>query len=170
MKRLVKKLYNLYRWLPIIWKDEDWDDHYIFEILKFKLTNQAKYIGDRDFHTRAKRDAEIMMTCVKLMEKVQSEYYNLESMNYVDEDYNWILDETYPDLHKLEIKENSNNFKDYFAKYPLIYKIATDPNTPWHYIERCDKTYAMFIGQYNHNRARKLLFKLLERNIECWWD
>jgi hypothetical protein len=29
---------------------------------------------------------------------------------------------------------------------------------------------AMNIGYYNHNRARKLLFKIMEENIEYWWD
>ncbi len=25
---------NLWYWLPIIWKDRSWDDHYIFEVLE----------------------------------------------------------------------------------------------------------------------------------------
>jgi len=29
---------------------------------------------------------------------------------------------------------------------------------------------AMNIGHINHDRARKLLFKLMEENIERWWD
>ena len=29
---------------------------------------------------------------------------------------------------------------------------------------------AMNIGHINHKRARKLLFKLMEQNIEKWWD
>jgi hypothetical protein len=29
---------------------------------------------------------------------------------------------------------------------------------------------AMNIGRYNHERARKLLFKIMEENIEGWWD
>jgi len=29
---------------------------------------------------------------------------------------------------------------------------------------------AMNIAHINHDRARKLLFKLMEENIERWWD
>jgi hypothetical protein len=29
---------------------------------------------------------------------------------------------------------------------------------------------AMNIGHINHDRAKKLLFKLMEENIERWWD
>lgn len=32
---------NLWKWFPIIWKDRDWDDHFIFEVLKFKIKNTA---------------------------------------------------------------------------------------------------------------------------------
>ena len=28
----------------------------------------------------------------------------------------------------------------------------------------------MYMSRINHNRARKLLFKIMEENIECWWD
>ncbi len=34
---------NLWKWLPIIWKDRDWDNHFIFEVLKFKIKNTAEY-------------------------------------------------------------------------------------------------------------------------------
>jgi hypothetical protein len=29
---------------------------------------------------------------------------------------------------------------------------------------------AMNIGYINHDRVRKLLFKIMEENIEGWWD
>ena len=29
---------------------------------------------------------------------------------------------------------------------------------------------AMNIGYINHDRARKMLFKIMEENIEGWWD
>jgi len=161
-----RKIKNLIRWFPIIWKDEDWDFHYIFEILKFKLKNQAKYIGNRDFHTRAKRDAEIMNLCVRLMEKIQNEYYNTEYLDYEETNINFV---PIPgsDNYEMVSEYISDNLNDYFNKYPLIYKevvtqhIHTNPNK--HRI-------AMYMSRMNHDRARKLLFKLMERNIERWWE
>jgi hypothetical protein len=66
---------NLYKWFWVIWKDRDWDHHYIFQILKFKLEKQAKHLADVGFHNDAQRDAELMMTCVRLIDKLQNEYY-----------------------------------------------------------------------------------------------
>ena len=61
---------NLYKWFWIIWKDRDWDYYYIFQVLKFKLEKQANRLGGRD--------AELMMTCVRLINKLQNEEYYQE--------------------------------------------------------------------------------------------
>jgi hypothetical protein len=66
---------NLYKWFWIIWKDRDWDHYYIFEVLKFKLEKQANHLAENGFHNNAQRDAELMMTCVRLIDKLQNEYY-----------------------------------------------------------------------------------------------
>ena len=69
---------NLYNWFWIIWKDRDWDHYYIFQVLKFKLEKQAKHLGKRNWHESSKRDAELMMTCVRLINKLQNEDYYAE--------------------------------------------------------------------------------------------
>jgi hypothetical protein len=161
-----RKVKNLWRWFPVIWKDKDWDQYYIYEILKFKLKNQAKYIGDRDFHTRAKRDAEIMMLCVRLIDKIQNEYYNMEHLDYENTEYNFIPIEN-TNYSTIEVKHISDNLGDYFSKYPRIYEKALIENN----LDFTDKhRIAMYMSRINHKRAHKLLFKILEENIEKWWD
>jgi hypothetical protein len=166
VKQFFKRIYNLYRWFPIIWNDQDWDDHYIFEILKFKLKNQAEYIGYHDRHMSAKRDAEIMMLCVSLLDKVQTEYYNTEYLDYEESKFNFIPIEG-TDTSEIKINHISDNLNDYFNKYPLVYKEVVCQ----HIHNNPDKhRIAMYMSRVNHDRARKLLFKLMERNIERWWD
>ena len=69
---------NLWYWLPIIWRDRNWDGHYIYEIMKHKLKAQANYIGITDRHTRAQLDAKRMRLGVSLIEKVQDDLYQME--------------------------------------------------------------------------------------------
>jgi len=108
---------NLYKWFWVIWKDRDWDHHYIFQVLKFKLEKQAKHLAERNWHESSKRDAELMMICVRLINKLQNEEY-------------------YDELYNLDEKS---------------------PETLQTVIDR-------------HNKARCLLFKILEQRIEHWWD
>jgi hypothetical protein len=163
VKQFFKRIYNLYRWFPIIWNDQDWDDHYIFEILKFKLKNQAEYIGYHDRHMSAKRDAEIMMLCVRLMDKVQHEYYGREYQDYYKSDMRFIPSESHPGSYEMEVEILEENFDDYFKKYPLTYRMVPNLQAPKEEI-------AYHIAKINEERAHKLLFKLLEQNIRRWWD
>jgi len=172
-------LKNLWYWFPVIWKDRHWDDHYIFEVMIHKLKAQSKYIGDRDWHTTAKRDAEIMMTCVRLMKLVREEHYSSEYMDY-HKTKHWFEDVPGKEGYSSwESRQLSENFDDFFKKYPSVYrKVLADKKLQIFGIEPRDgeteadakQRIAMNIGHYNHNRARKLLFKLMEENIERWWD
>lgn len=169
IKQFFRNIQNVIRWFPIIWKDRDWDDYYIWIILETKLKHQAKYIGDRDFHLHAKRDAEIMMTCVRLIEKVREEYYHMEYMDYHKSEFHFDDIPGKPDYSQLRIEELSENFDDYFKKYPRIHKQVVEmKKAPFNRSEKSGV--AMNMARINHNRARKLLFKILEQNIERWWD
>ena len=108
---------NLYKWFWVIWKDRDWDHHYIFQVLKFKLEKQAKHLAEVGFHNNAQRDAELMMTCVRLINKLQNESY-------------------YDELSKFGVRSSE------------AVQIVID----------------------RHNKAKRLLFKIMNERIESWWD
>ena len=167
----IRGIENLWYWLPVIWKDRNWDDSFIFTILSHKLKAQSAYIGGRGIHVSAERDAEIMMTCVRLIEKVKDEYYGMEYMDY-HKTKHWFEPADKEGYSTWESKELEENFDDYFAKYPLIYKRVMNDEGVFNREGREDdrQIIAMNIGHINHDRARKLLFKLMEQNIERWWD
>ena len=108
---------NLYKWFWVIWKDRDWDHYYILQVLKFKLEKQADHLAENGFHNNAQRDAELIMTCVRLIDKLQNEYY-------------------YDELCKSGVR-SSEAVQNVIAK---------------------------------HNKARRLLFKIMNDRIEEWWD
>jgi hypothetical protein len=163
IQQFFKQIHNLIRWFPIIWKDKDWDDHYIFEILKFKLKNQAEYIGKKNRHMSAKRDAEIMMLCIRLIEKVQDEYYETEYHTYYKSNIKFVPSISHPGSYEMEEELISEHYDDYFKKYPLIYRMVPDLQAPKAKI-------AFQMARINGERAHKLLFTILEQNIRKWWD
>ena len=174
LNNILYGLKNIIYWLPIIYRDRNWDSAFIFTILKFKLQNQAKYIGKQDRHTRAKRDAETMTTCVRLIEKIQDEYYYMEYMDYEDRIFDFISSPTEPEVYELHTETKSENYNAYHKKYPLIYKRVLNGEGPFNIKDRDEdsikQVISMNIGHINQARAKKLLFTLLEHNIEKWWD
>jgi len=167
----IRGIENLWYWLPVIWKDRNWDHQFIFDILSHKLKAQSAYIGGRGLHVSAERDAEIMMTCVRLIEKVKDEYYGMEYMDY-HKTKHWFEPADKEGYSTWESKQIGENFDDYFAKYPLIYKRVLNGEGIFK-LEGTDddkQRIAMNIAHINHDRARKLLFKIMEQEIERWWD
>lgn len=172
-REIARGFKNIWYWLPIIWKDRHYDSHYIFDIMIHKIKAQSKYIGERNIHTRAKRDSEVMMTCVRLIKKVQDEFYSSEYNDY-HKTKHWFEPADKEGYSTLESRILEEDFDGYIKKYPLIEKrvitgegiFSLDGEDSLEIKQKI----AMNIGQINHNRARKLLFKLMEQNIEKWWD
>ena len=165
---------NLWYWFPIIWKDRNWDDHYIFEVVKHKLKAQAKYIGNQDRHTRAQLDAKRMRLCVKLIELIQDETYQMEYMDY-HKDRVWFTDcEDKPGYSIYNSEEVWENYDAFFKKYPLVYKRVMKGEGPFTLNGRDEsdmkRIIAMNIAHINQERVHKLLFKILEQNIRGWWS
>lgn len=170
-KEFIRGVKKLWYWFPIIWKDRDWDDHYIFEVLKHKLSAQANYIGRRDIHTRAQQDARRMRLCVSLIGKIQDEYYSMEYMDYHKTKHWFEPCEGKEGFSTCESEELEENFDDYFQKYPLIHKRVLNGEGIFKPEGPEDKQrIAMSIAHINQDRAHKLLFKIMEENILGWWD
>lgn len=161
---------NLWYWFPVIWKDRNWDDSFIFEILKHKLKAQANYIGKYGLHVNNWKDERDMMICVRLIDKISEEFYQMEYMDY-HKTKHWFEPADKEGYSTWESRQLEENFDDYFNKYPLIYKRVMN-GEGWLKIEdKNDKErIASNIAHINHERARKLLFKIMEQEIERWWD
>lgn len=165
---------NIIYWFPIIWKDRNWDHDYIFRILQHKLKAQSKYIGSNDRHTRAQYDAQRMNLCVNLMQKLQDSYYDLEYMDYA-KDRHWF--EPCEGKEGYSTWESENIWEEYdqfFGKYKLVYQKVLKGEGPFTLDgrngEELKRVIAMNICHINQQRAQNLLFKVLNKNINFWWD
>ena len=164
---------NLWKWLPTVWKDRDWDYRYLITVLEFKLKKQSDYIRSKDRHTQSKRDSEVMMTCVRLLKKFGDEYYSSEYVDYFKSKHSWVKDDD-KRYYTVESKIIIEDFDEYFKKYPLIHKRVLNGEGLYPLDgedeKSVKKSIAMNIANVNHNRVRKLVFKIMENNIEKWWD
>jgi hypothetical protein len=75
IKQKIKQLRKLIRWIPIIWKDRDWDYYFVYEILKQKLIDTEVYIRKDGLHVFNEHDADSILKAIKMIEKVQTEYH-----------------------------------------------------------------------------------------------
>lgn len=163
---LGRRIKNLWRWLPIVWNDRDWDDGFIFEVLKFKLKNTADYTEQREWFVGYEHEVSRMRLCVKLIERVQEEWYGMEYFDYHTSTFEFIPIHYNKDSYEMYSEIIEDNLDGYFKKYPLVYKrvvakLGSDSNRI---------LIAIHMGHKNHERAKRLLFNTLNKHIENWWN
>jgi len=147
---------NIIKWSPILWNDQDYDNAFIFDVLIFKIRATAKCIEKNKAHMGWKREVEKMRLCVKLLERISNEYYEMEHLTYVDTKF------SVNEKRILQIETLRDDSNEYLQLYPHDLKsIPTEGSTAYR---------ALRLGIYRHNKAKRILFKLLDENIERWWD
>lgn len=123
MKRFIKRVRNLIRWAPIIWRDQDWDYYYVYEIIETKIKHQIEHLKyGEEFSEIDDIRYQRAQTILKLIDRVQNEYY-------------------------IELLFETTSTGD-----PV-----EDRNTIEYYYNQ-------------HAKAKRVLFKMLEHNIEYWWS
>lgn len=153
--RLKAGLKNLFKWFPIIWRDRDFDYAYLLEIVKFKLQNMISCFNSHIEVTSTSNEVRYMKICISLIEKIESDFYDFEPCDY-------LLD-THPSARK-----NDNTPTDFFKKYPGSYRKAiSDPR--FKNYTKSDDGIAIAMGMVRNEKARRILFSILNQKIQHWW-
>lgn len=148
---------SLFLWLPVIWKDRNWDHIYIYIVLRHKLHLTEQLIRHHGHHTKHVQDADKIKLCINLLDRLTNdEYHNIAFKNHYkkwgEPEFNWKDSKSHPGYSELDIN------------YP---KVKTDNENG---IERKD------FKRCSHHEAKlreqdlDLLFKLIRKNIQTWWD
>jgi hypothetical protein len=158
---------NLWKWLPIIWKDRDWDNFYIFEVLKHKIKNTADYIEKKQRFVGWEDDVRYMKICIKLIDRIQNQYYIDEMHQYWET--NTRMEPSENGTFSLEFDDVRDDLGIYLSKYPND-KRRTLKSKRANNVGDSDKSIPILVSFMRHERARKLLFDIVQDKIESWWD
>ena len=77
-------IYNVFRWIPVIWKDRDFDWGYLASIMEYKFRRMSG-IFKNGYHTSAKRDAKRTLICAELLKRMEED--NKPEMNQFYQEY-----------------------------------------------------------------------------------
>ena len=135
-----KGINNLIKWIPIIWKDRDWDRDYIFIILQKKLKHMEDSYRNRAYCKGSTELANQMKRCCELIETLLEDNYNEKEFIKHDKKWGRILFE----------KQKEDNEKREIASKE--FRIC---------LEKEDEL---------RQKDKKELFEILRENIDNWWD
>jgi hypothetical protein len=160
IKRKLYQIKNLFLWIPIIWKQYDFDYNYAINVFKFQLLKMADLMdSDKSHCVGAKERAKRIRMVVRLMDKVYNEEYNMEYRNKVEEIYG-------KDILDLSFEDTFDGTGSKFLKYK--YELTETPEKQIEIRETVSKL--MKESHNKQSRAHKLLWELVEHNIQDWWD
>ena len=162
---------NLITWFPVILKDRNWDHFYIYAILEKKLFEQRKYIVTHNRFTSVDSVNKYITICLNLINIIKNDLYGEDFFTYYELNVKFVLFDEKRETYKMESEFVSERFDEYILKnkkasklillkYPNL--IITDTQNKF---TLCSK-----IADYKKQKAKKLLFKILEEKIEHWWD
>ena len=157
---------NIFKWIPTLYKDKDWDGWYIYNILQKKIEFQRQEIIYANRHSEVDRDNRDMKIALNLLERVKEDYYGMEHLDYSETEFDFIPVEGNPNLKEMKKTVLSENYDEFLKKYPSSVRKVLKENGK--VLEK--DTLCHLVARHNQEKARKLLFKLLEQKIERWWD
>ena len=160
MKRFFRKIKNVFRWIPTIWKDEDYDGHFIVEILIKKLEHTRDFfLSDRTHIANAEEVAgEIQEAIDRLhMTRDSWEFYEHPAMEEIEKKWGkttheFIPVEGSPDLS--EVKSKTEN-------------VVTDEDKKQH---SKDFRETLKDARKQYQKDKKDAYKFIAKNIDKWWD
>jgi len=148
---------NLIIWFPVIWKDRWWDHWFLYVVLRHKLHLMEKNIRKYGHHVRHIEDADKIKKCVLLLDRlIKDDYheivYKYHDKKWGDGDFIFTDSTQYPDCVKLDIKYENVKTKEDEKLQSKEYRLLM--NKP----EELKK------------QDLDLLFKLMRKHIQGWWD
>ena len=157
---------NIISWVPLLYKNRDWDSTHIYNILEFKLLKQRNYLVKANRHTCVPEINKYITICLNLIQRIKSEYYEYEYFDYNKSTVEFIPidgEETY----EMESTIIWENFDIYLSKYPLQVKniLIKYPD-----LESDKQRLSLLVSRENQLRAQSLLFKIMNEKINGWWD
>lgn len=157
---------NLIKWAPTIYNDRGWDGDYILKILQKKIEFQREYLVNANRYVRIDLDNRDMTIVLNLLERVMDDFYQMECIDYWDSDivFNEVPDN--PNVKSIEFNVKSERYDEFLLKYPSSVRAVIKENG----VQEDKKTLCLLVSHYNHKKANKLLFRILQERLGYWWD
>ena len=159
-RRFFRKVRNVFRWLPTIWKDEDYDDHFIVEILIKKLEHTRDFFLSGDTHiARAEEVAE------EIQEAIDRLHMTRDSWEFYEQPAHEILTDKWGESKFNWTPTNDGTGSMYLD---IEHEKAKTPEDMEQYSQ--DLREAMKTARKEYEKDKIKAYKFIAKHIDGWWD
>jgi len=148
---------NVFHWVPVIWKDRNWDHYFIYVILRHKLRLMEIQIREYGHHVNKDRDADNIKVCVNLLDRLIADEYSEMAFKRHEEkwgeaDFTFTPLEEDPELSELHIDRPNVQTEEDKEQERKEFRRASE-----HEVKLREQDLDM-------------LFKNMRKYIQTWWD
>lgn len=156
-RQVIEFVQRLIYWLPILWKDRDYDHYHFHKMMLHKIKSIRKHHAEEKRHTCYKKRLKEMDTCIDALERLTSNFNYIEKeedahtkkwgdpvMDFIDMDDgtgNYMMDSYRTKARKLGKEEQER--KEFMAMWKLEEK--------------------------RRNKDLDKLYATLRKYVEGWW-
>lgn len=164
IKSFFNRVKNLWRWFPVIWKDQDYDNHFIVEILIKKLEHTRDFfLSDKTHIAQAEKVAAEIQEAINRLHQTRDSFEFYES----------------PAIELLEQKWGKTTFTSVPYSYDdkgnvLSYEMVS--KTEKVNTEEEEKQYSKEFRKALKEARKQYLtdkintYKYVAKKIDSWWD
>ena len=145
IKHLFRSVKRLFYWLPVIWHDRDWDEHFFFIILRHKLKSMEKYFSKNAHFLGMEKEAKRMEICIMLLDRLIAE-------EYMD----------------IAFKEHEKKWGDFVWESDNLHRTKVTPETKdreWIEAKHCYE-----LEDYLRQQDISHFCKTISKYVHGWWD
>ena len=159
-----RRVYNVCRWLPTIWKDRDYDDSYITEILIKKLEfTRDFYLSDKAYSAEADNVAKQIQEAINQLHMTRDswEFYEDPAMEQLERKWGKTTYDFAPHQHAKDGSVLTYEMKSKVEK-------ASTEEERQQYKKEFKK--ALEDARKQYQKDKKQAYEYIAKNIDKWWD
>jgi hypothetical protein len=156
IKNFFRNIKILIEWIPIIWGNYDWDEHYLLRILQYKISRMRKYHQNFGHLLHADKVIKDMKYAEFLLKRIMEDNYCEKESEELEQNWGEL------EFQRTYLPEN-DMYSVHIAR--ILCKSEKDIK-----LERQES-----LRLYNKRELLlktdiDTLFKLLAKKLRMWWD
>ena len=87
IRKIWRFINRIIKWIPILWKQEDWDYEYLYDLMEVKMRELQKCLKEDDLHLHSDKYARQISICLAYLDR----YRNWDNyIEYPTDDFKWV--------------------------------------------------------------------------------
>ena len=158
IRKLFWRIKNTWLWMRFAWSIRWYEYSQLYQTLRFLLQNMIRYFeSSRVQYVGIERDLEYMRLCIKLIDRLEFDYYEERAMEELEKRWGkYVEGNAWPipelgGLFEWKIRRELEKTEEDAARYNIDF------------VKTCN------FWRAKHDKAKRLLHKILQEKIEYWW-